>query len=108
MAILADENVRVIVQGITGREASTFTKDMMDYGTHVVAGVTPGNLAILEHDQRWHGLDLVVVRDLGVRINVDFHDLDLAGHFLADFFEGRRHGLARAAPFRMKIDQYRL
>ena len=28
MAILADENVRVIVQGITGREASTFTKDI--------------------------------------------------------------------------------
>jgi succinyl-CoA synthetase alpha subunit len=41
VAILADENVRVIVQGITGREASTFTKDMMDYGTYVVAGVTP-------------------------------------------------------------------
>ena len=42
MAILADEKTRVIVQGITGREATTFTKDMMDYGTKVVAGVTPG------------------------------------------------------------------
>ena len=49
MAILADENVRVIVQGITGREASTFTKDMMDYGTHVVAGVTPGKLGQTVH-----------------------------------------------------------
>ena len=53
MAILADENVRVIVQGITGREASTFTKDMMDYGTHVVAGVTPGKLG-----QTVHGVDV--------------------------------------------------
>jgi len=51
LAILADQNVRVIVQGITGREASTFTKDMMDYGTHIVAGVTPGKLG-----QKVHGV----------------------------------------------------
>lgn len=42
MAILADENTRIIVQGITGREAASFTKDMLDYGSRVVAGVTPG------------------------------------------------------------------
>jgi len=42
MAILAHEDTRIIVQGITGREAVTFTKDMIDYGTRVVAGVTPG------------------------------------------------------------------
>lgn len=41
MAILADSDLRVIVQGITGREAASFTKDMLDYGTRVVAGVTP-------------------------------------------------------------------
>lgn len=51
MTILADENTRVIVQGITGREAATFTKDMMDYGTKVVAGVTPGKLG-----QQVHGV----------------------------------------------------
>ena len=42
MSILADQDTRVIVQGITGREAASFTKDMLDYGTKVVAGVTPG------------------------------------------------------------------
>jgi succinyl-CoA synthetase alpha subunit len=42
VAILADESSRVIVQGITGREAATFTSDMIAYGTNVVAGVTPG------------------------------------------------------------------
>ena len=42
MSILATQDTRVIVQGITGREATAFTKDMMDYGTRVVAGVTPG------------------------------------------------------------------
>ena len=51
MAILADENTRVIVQGITGREAATFTKDMLDYGTSVVAGVTPG-----KQGQSVHGI----------------------------------------------------
>ena len=42
MAILANKDTRIIVQGITGREAVTFTKDMIDYGSKVVAGVTPG------------------------------------------------------------------
>ncbi|HIC86643.1 MAG TPA: succinate--CoA ligase subunit alpha, partial [Desulfobacterales bacterium] len=42
VSILADEEIRVIVQGITGREAASFTKDMLDYGTKVMAGVTPG------------------------------------------------------------------
>jgi len=42
MAILADQDTRIIVQGITGREAVTFTKDMIEYGSKVVAGVTPG------------------------------------------------------------------
>ena len=42
MAILADKNTRLIVQGITGREGSFHTEQMIDYGTNVVAGVTPG------------------------------------------------------------------
>lgn len=42
MAILADGNTKTIVQGITGREAASFTKDMIDYGSKVIAGVTPG------------------------------------------------------------------
>ncbi len=42
MGILINERTRVLVQGITGREASKVTKEMLDYGTKVVAGVTPG------------------------------------------------------------------
>ncbi len=42
MAILIDETKRVLVQGITGREGSTRTRLMQNYGTQVVAGVTPG------------------------------------------------------------------
>ncbi len=42
MSILVDEKTRVIVQGITGKEGSFHTKQMVEYGTKVVAGVTPG------------------------------------------------------------------
>lgn len=42
MVILVDKNTRVLVQGITGREGSFHTKLMLDYGTKIVAGVTPG------------------------------------------------------------------
>lgn len=42
MAILIDEKTRVLVQGITGRVGSFQTKIMIEYGTNVVAGVTPG------------------------------------------------------------------
>ena len=42
MAILIDEKKRVLVQGITGREGRARTRLMREYGTNVVAGVTPG------------------------------------------------------------------
>lgn len=42
MAILVDNETKVIVQGITGREGSFHTKKMIEYGTNVVGGVTPG------------------------------------------------------------------
>ena len=42
MAILVDENTKLVVQGITGRDGSFHTLQIMEYGTAVVAGVTPG------------------------------------------------------------------
>ncbi len=42
MSILVDENTRVLVQGITGREGRFHTEQMLAYGTKIVAGVTPG------------------------------------------------------------------
>jgi succinyl-CoA synthetase alpha subunit len=42
MAILIDEKKRLLVQGITGREGRARTRLMREYGTNVVAGVTPG------------------------------------------------------------------
>jgi succinyl-CoA synthetase alpha subunit len=42
MSILVDKNTRLIVQGITGKEGTFHTKGMIEYGTNVVGGVTPG------------------------------------------------------------------
>ena len=42
MSIFIDRNTTLIVQGITGRDGSFHTKQMMEYGTRVVGGVTPG------------------------------------------------------------------
>ena len=42
MSVLVDENTKLLVQGITGAEGSFHTRQMVEYGTQVVAGVTPG------------------------------------------------------------------
>ncbi len=42
MSILVNKDTRVVVQGITGREGRFHTRQMLDYGTQIVAGVTPG------------------------------------------------------------------
>jgi succinyl-CoA synthetase alpha subunit len=42
LSILVDKNTRVVVQGITGKEGTFHTKQMVAYGTNIVAGVTPG------------------------------------------------------------------
>ena len=42
MSIFIDRNTKLVVQGITGRDGSFHAKQMLDYGTCVVAGVTPG------------------------------------------------------------------
>lgn len=42
MSILVDSNTRIMVQGITGRYGGQHTKLSLEYGTKIVAGVTPG------------------------------------------------------------------
>jgi len=42
VSVFIDKSTRLVVQGITGRDGSFHTKQMMEYGTDVVAGVTPG------------------------------------------------------------------
>jgi succinyl-CoA synthetase alpha subunit len=54
MSIIIDENTRVIVQGITGREGAFHTAQMLAYGTKIVAGVTPGKGGTLSE----HGIPI--------------------------------------------------
>jgi succinyl-CoA synthetase alpha subunit len=42
VSVFVDKNTRLVVQGITGRDGSFHAKQMIEYGTNVVAGVTPG------------------------------------------------------------------
>jgi len=49
MSILINENTKLVVQGITGRDGSFHAKQMVEYGTQVVAGVTPGKGGQEEH-----------------------------------------------------------
>jgi len=53
MSILVDEDTRVVVQGITGSEGSFHTRGMIEYGTKVAAGVTPG-----KGGQKFDGIDI--------------------------------------------------
>ncbi|MDT5062994.1 MAG: succinyl-CoA synthetase alpha subunit [Acidobacteriota bacterium] len=42
MSVLVDKNTRLVVQGITGKEGTFHTRQMVEYGTNIVGGVTPG------------------------------------------------------------------
>jgi succinyl-CoA synthetase alpha subunit len=42
LSVLVDKNTRLVVQGITGKEGTFHTRQMVEYGTNVVGGVTPG------------------------------------------------------------------
>jgi succinyl-CoA synthetase alpha subunit len=72
MSILVGRDTRVVVQGITGREGSFHTRLMLEYGTKVVAGVTPG-----KKGQRVHGVPVFntveeAVREEGANTSIIF------------------------------------
>lgn len=69
MAILADENTKIVILGITGREAASTSKEMLDYGAKVVAGVTPG-----KGGQSVHGIPVYNC----VKTAVEKHEADAA------------------------------
>ena len=52
MSILINKNSRVIIQGITGSEGTFHGKQMLDYGTNIVAGVTPGKAGFKALDDK--------------------------------------------------------
>jgi len=67
MSIFIDKSTRVCVQGITGKEGSFWTKHMIDLGTNVICGVTPGKAGQLVEN-------IPVYNSLKEAIN--YHDID--------------------------------
>src|ERR1700752_790952 len=71
MSVLVDEKTRLIVQGFTGREGTFHAQQMIDYGTNVVGGVTPGKggtqhldrpvFNTVEHAIKQTGSDVAIV-----------------------------------------------
>ena len=59
MSILVNKNSRVIVQGITGSEGDFHSKQMLDYGTNIVGGVTPGKGGQFAVDEKIRVFDSV-------------------------------------------------
>lgn len=80
MAILVDNNTRVLVQGMTGREGSFHAQQMLAYGTKVVAGVTPGKGGSEVHGVPVFNYISEAVRETGANVAIGF----VPGPFAAD------------------------
>ena len=72
MSIFLDESTRVIVQGFTGRIGSFHAQEMIDYGTNVVGGVTPGKGGERHLDRPVYNTVKEAVRDSGADASIVF------------------------------------
>ncbi|MBG0798027.1 succinate--CoA ligase subunit alpha [Methylocystis sp. L43] len=80
MSILIDEKTPILVQGITGDKGSFHTKEMIDYGSNVVAGVTPGKGGKTHHGVPVFNTVRDAVRETGAQASITF----VAPAFCAD------------------------
>jgi malate-CoA ligase subunit alpha len=80
MSILIDEKTPILVQGITGDKGSFHTKEMIDYGSNVVAGVTPGKGGKIHHGVPVFDTVREAVRETGAQASITF----VAPAFCAD------------------------
>lgn len=88
MSILVDENTLVVVQGITGAEGAFHTRRMVEYGTRVVAGVTPG-----KGGQDFDGIPVFntvrdAVRQTGAKASAIFVPPSLAADAIMEAIDG--------------------
>lgn len=80
MSILIDEKTPILVQGITGDKGSFHTKEMIDYGSNVVAGVTPGKGGRTHHGVPVFNTVKEAVKATGAQASITF----VAPAFAAD------------------------
>src|ERR1041385_1422509 len=72
MSVLVDKKTRLLVQGITGSEGTYHTQQMIEYGTKVVAGVTPGKGGTTTQGVPVFNLVRDAVRETGANASVIF------------------------------------
>jgi len=72
MAVIIDEKTKVLVQGITGHQGSFHTKQMLEYGTRIVAGTTPGKEGMEVHGVPVYDLVEDAVRRHGANASIIF------------------------------------
>jgi len=70
LSVLVDKNTRLMVQGITGKEGTFHTKQMVEYGTNVVGGVTPGKGGTTHEDIAVFNTVADAVREAGANASV--------------------------------------
>lgn len=72
MSVLVDKNSRVIVQGFTGSEGSFHATQMMEYGTNIVGGVTPGKGGSVHLDRPVFNTVEEAVKETGANVSIIF------------------------------------
>ena len=72
MSVLINKKSKIIVQGITGKEGSFHTQQMIDYGTNIIAGVTPGKGGQTHLDKPVFNSVIEAVEKLGANTSVIF------------------------------------
>ncbi len=70
MSILVDKLSKVLVHGITGRDGSFHTRQMIDYGTNIVGGVTPGKGGTLVHDVPVYNSAIEAVKETQANVSI--------------------------------------
>src|SRR5438874_12173385 len=79
MSILVDKKTRLVVQGITGKEGTFHTKQMVEYGTNVVGGVTPGKGGTTHEGLPVYNTVADAVRETGANASVIYVPPAFAG-----------------------------